>query len=772
MAGRVLALAGGLLVLILLASWQGLQPPRPAPAASPRDVFSAERAAGVLRDLYTGLESHPVGSPENRLLRDRIVEHLKGLGYRPEIQRELACREPRASCAVVENILARLEGSPGRPAVMLSTHYDSVPAGPGVSDAGVSVAAVLEIARVLRDAPRPGNPVIFFIGDGEEAGLLGARAFVGHHRWAPHVGVIINLEARGTAGRSWMFETSDGGGWLVGAYARSVPHPATASVAYAIYRRLPTDTDLTVYKAHGLHGVGFAFIDRSQQYHTSLDNLANLSLSSLQQQGGNTLALAVELAGMDLEAPGAGEAVFLDLFGRVALHWPAVVAPWMAGTGLLLGLAVCGGMILKGLARPGALLAGAGAWAGSALGGAAAGLGALGILDASGAFPGAYPAHSWAHVGAAWAAGCLPALLLYGVFCRRAGVWGLLGGSLLAWSLLGVGLTAVDPALSYMSAGPALLAGAGALVATLRRSHGRLPVTALLLLPASGAPALAQLVLVLFGAMGRTALPAISVLVALMVSTVLPSLAGAGRQVRRGLPAAALALLIAFTVAASILPPWTAERPRRLSLAHHQDAGTGRAWWAFYGGRPLPAGLLGAAGGEVRADRALPWWDRDEEVVAAPAHALEGPETRVTGLEEDGTLWLHLRSTRGASLMDVVLPGESRLTEVSYPGVGTSALGEGRPYSGGAWRSWRFRSIPPQGVTVRLDPGRGDSVEMWTMDRTRGLPGSARALLAARPAHAVPSQTGDVTVVFRKERIPLAAGRGGVPADRSLPPSG
>ncbi len=120
---------------------------------------------------------------------------------------------------------------------------------------------------------------------------------------------MVNLEARGTGGESIMFETSDENAWLVDAYAHAVRRPAALSVTYEAYKRLPNDTDLTVFKRAGLAGMNFAFIDEVSHYHTPLDDLAHLDLGSLQHQGENALAVARTLAGADLAHPGrAGRA--------------------------------------------------------------------------------------------------------------------------------------------------------------------------------------------------------------------------------------------------------------------------------------------------------------------------------------------------------------------------------------------------------------------------------------------------------------------------------
>ena len=99
--------------------------------------------------------------------------------------------------------------------------------------------------------------MIFLITDGEERGLLGADLFMREHPWRHDPGVVLNFEARGTGGPSYMFETSTGNAWMIRALQAAVPQAQATSVAYEIYRRMPNDTDLTVFKAGGLAGMNF-----------------------------------------------------------------------------------------------------------------------------------------------------------------------------------------------------------------------------------------------------------------------------------------------------------------------------------------------------------------------------------------------------------------------------------------------------------------------------------------------------------------------------------
>ena len=216
---RILSVAG-LLAAIFLVSFIALRLRAPKPSSTPGTQFSAIRAQEMLRQILGDDAPHPIGSMANEAVRTRIIDELVRLGYKPQIQVGFACSE-YGDCATVNNVVARLDGSEPPSAVLLAAHYDSVPAAPGDSDDGAGVAAVLEIARALRSLPQPRHSIILLIDDGEEAGLLGARAFVQSHPWAKEVRAAVNLDARGTAGPALMFETGSKSQWAVRLFAQN-----------------------------------------------------------------------------------------------------------------------------------------------------------------------------------------------------------------------------------------------------------------------------------------------------------------------------------------------------------------------------------------------------------------------------------------------------------------------------------------------------------------------------------------------------------------------
>jgi hypothetical protein len=323
-------------VLILLGALRSFSPPTAVGADAPDVVFSAIRAEAILRDLLQDGLPHVAGSPYNRVVRNRVIAQLESFGYQPEIQARFHCNPKFGSCSPVENIIVVKPGTEGKSAVLLTAHYDSSWAGPGAADDGAGVAAVLEIARMAADFPPFRNDVIFLISDSEENGLIGAHAFAEFHPLFEQVGAVINLEARGVTGSSAMFETGSGNRSLIRLFAKSVERPVANSLTYEMYRRMPNDTDYSVYKSRGVTGLNFAFVKGVAVYHSAIDDVDHLDLGSLQHHGQNAWAMLAALGERDLNRIASREdAGYIDLFGSLLIHYPEGL---IGGLSLFLGV--------------------------------------------------------------------------------------------------------------------------------------------------------------------------------------------------------------------------------------------------------------------------------------------------------------------------------------------------------------------------------------------------------------------------------------------------
>lgn len=230
--------------MLLLALLRCVPPDARGPDAA-RDEFSAGRVGTLLQKIIRPGVPHPTGSLDHARLRDAVIGEFRALGLEPEVQATFA-RDGRGLAEQVQNIVVPLRGTEGADAIALVAHYDSLPAGPGVADDASGVCSILEIARILTQRPPPPNDVIFLITDAEEHGLLGARAFAAEHPLMSKIRVVLNWEARGTRGPSFMSETGPDNLGLIRLMSRDCRRTISTSRFPAIYEVLPNDTDLTV----------------------------------------------------------------------------------------------------------------------------------------------------------------------------------------------------------------------------------------------------------------------------------------------------------------------------------------------------------------------------------------------------------------------------------------------------------------------------------------------------------------------------------------------
>ena len=636
---------------------------------------------------------------------------------------------------------------------MLTAHYDSVPAGPGVSDDLTAVAAALEIARLLKAGPPLRNSVLFLLDDGEEQGLLGARAFAESSPDAESVGAMVNLEARGTAGPSLMFQTSGQDAWLIDAFASRAPRPFTSSLFSTIYRFMPNDTDLTVFLRRGVPGLNFAFIDEPSHYHTPMDDLAHASAATLQHHGDNALAAVQGLAAGDLAAPPAGNAVFFDLLHVLVVRWRTGLSPLLGILALVLCLAAAWLARRRGLATWGAVVLGAVAPLLAAVLCCAVAYG-LALLVAR-AFHSLWIARPLPVSLAFWLASLAVTLALAGLLGRRQRSAGLWAGVWTGWSLLGLVTGLLLPGVSYLFLPAALVAGivgvavyagggsaAGRLAATLLPAL----VVALLWFPFLGS---------LYLGLGLTGLAVTAVALGFVFSTLVPLVGPAGALGRRWLPLAALAGAVLGAVLTLVTPSSSPEVPRDVMVELHEDAGTGETRWVLRGSFP-PAMRQAAAFGQ-RPVPPYPWSPPWAQTLIAPAPPLNAPGPELTVLadaiaEGRRNLRLRLASPRGALVGSVAIPSAARIHAVKIDGHAFAF--EGRQGAGAAkWRFFSNFTLPPGGSELEVVLDATEPLEWYVFDRSSGLPASAQALLAARPKDAIPIQDGDQVLVSRKVKI-------------------
>lgn len=265
--------------------------------------FSTERALNQVEIIAQ--KPHYVGSTNHELVANYLKLELNRIGLETSVQEGFTLND-KGLLVKSKNILARIKGTNNTKALLLLSHYDSAPHSfsKGASDDASGVATILEGVRAfLYSKHAQKNDIIILFSDAEELGLNGAALFVNQHPWAKDVGLVLNFEARGTSGPSYMLmETNKGNEAMVTAFSNAkTSHPVSNSLMYSIYKMLPNDTDLTVFREQGnIQGFNFAFIDGHFNYHTQQDDVQHLNKTTLAHQGTYIMPLIKYLANIDL----------------------------------------------------------------------------------------------------------------------------------------------------------------------------------------------------------------------------------------------------------------------------------------------------------------------------------------------------------------------------------------------------------------------------------------------------------------------------------------
>lgn len=294
------ALATRRLVPIVLSVFALLPVTRAAAQSAP--AFDSTRAYNHVRE-QVALGPRPAGTPANAKLRDYIVKRLAEYGYKA-IEQPFEAKTPIGPVKMT-NIVATLPGErPER--ILIASHFDTKPIDEfrfvGANDGASSTGALLELARVLKERPRPRYTIEFVFFDGEEAygewrepnHTYGSRHYVAAARSAGTLGSIkalilldmigdrsLNLR-RDTNSTPWLTD-------IVWATARKLGHGR-----HFLDEPLPVEDDHIHFMKAGIPSVDLIDLDYPD-WHTAGDTLDKVSAVSLQVVGDVVLAALPEI---------------------------------------------------------------------------------------------------------------------------------------------------------------------------------------------------------------------------------------------------------------------------------------------------------------------------------------------------------------------------------------------------------------------------------------------------------------------------------------------
>ena len=283
----------------------------PKPQNADYEGFSSARVVEDIRVISE--KPHSVAHPDERAqVREYLIDRLESMGADTVMQfRYDSIVGPQNKHVEYTfdavNLLA--EFAPASETVsgtdlMLVAHYDSRYSQPmprdtvwsyGAADDGYGVGVILEtvsLALKNRGEWKQGIKVLFT--DAEEPGMKGMKAIWENNREVfDNVGLVLNVEARGTWGPALLFEACPGNAKVQELYASTAAYPFTYSLTTVVYQFLPMFTDFTIVKDE-LPGLNFSNIADVNHYHTDLDNFSNISEKTIQHYGAQILPLTME----------------------------------------------------------------------------------------------------------------------------------------------------------------------------------------------------------------------------------------------------------------------------------------------------------------------------------------------------------------------------------------------------------------------------------------------------------------------------------------------
>lgn len=740
--GSVVALVVAILVGAL-ALWE-MQPPAPKPENAPPAEFSAVRAHKHLEAMC--VETHPTGSQAAMRVRQYIEQTVREMGYEPELHKAYVQdrndRPPFKMC-YIENVIVRVPGTASTGAFLNMAHYDSVPYGLGASDDGAGCASMLEVLRALKHLPPVKNDLIFLFTDGEEAGLLGPKAFL-KHPYCKDVKAVLNYEARGYYGPSLMFELSDENGWIIEQVAQAATKPIASSVMFDAAGRMPTTTDYEILKRAGYPGMGLAYVGGIEYYHTANDSPEKISLHSLQHHGEYGLPLDMHFGNIDFAAAQlrAPNKVYFNILGGWLVSYPQEWLPILTALCVLLVL----GALLAGVWRDAFTLPGV-------LAGALVHVVAIvitativGVVMYGGYMLNQeyvlYRTYTYLF-GYSFLTLCVYALALR-VAARRVSVSAIAAGALLLWVPILFVTGKYVTGGSYIAMWP--MAGAAVGLAVVWLAGDRLPKFGAPLITLLGAlPALLIITpLMYLSVISITIIPSSFWManLVLLLSVLCPVLVALVKRSGLIVPAAAAGVAVPLLLLATFGIRFTAETPKMTHFCYGMNCTTGEAFWLSKETEldDWLSKFFSSPDQRGRVDDII--YGQEGEFLRAPAPAMsEGhPEVTVLGDEvKEGMRHLKIRvaSPRKAARLDVAI---DPTVDIFAAAVNEMPMGsdDGTPQKKGdrAWRL-RYQGLSYEGIVLDLKLTPGVPMPLVVRETSFGVPPIPGITIPARPANNV-----------------------------------
>ncbi|HEX2910966.1 MAG TPA: M20/M25/M40 family metallo-hydrolase [Chloroflexia bacterium] len=757
---RTLVMFSILLVLLAIGIWQ-LFPPSVVPATTSSTQFSAERAFVHIK--ATAQTPHPVGSSAIEKSREYIIQQIQALGLTPQLQKSTGgtAYSNRLLAGTVQNIVARLDGQTPGKAIALVGHYDSQPQTPGAADDGAAVATLLETMRALKAGPPLQNDVIFIFTDGEEMDTLGAEAFAARHPWYKEIALLLNFDAGGNAGPSIVMRTTTPNGKLIQATGQAVADPLAFSFMPELLKLVPAGTDYDAFTGGTLAKMDMMYFYNRAVYHTSLDNIANFNLESLQHHGNYALALTRYFGDRDLDGLQGENVVYFSLLRTFVVSYPV---SWALPLAILAGL-LLGGLLVTGLRngrlKPKGILGGALFFIASLLAppilGSLVWLGVMVIQPDYWRFVIGTPYNSMVYLVAFLALTLGLVTTFFVLFHCKISTPDLLSGVL----AVGVALTLLTglylPGFSYLFVWPVVFSLAPLAWLLLKKeapfaenSWGMVGFSGLAVAPIMllGIP----LIFGLFMALGLLfpfvpSIPTIGptlLFTAVLLGMMVPQLALLTKIRKWTLPLVAALISVLFLVVGSLTAGFDQSRPLPNGTWYVLDGDKAQASWYSYGDSPdsWSAQFFTAGYSNVSLEELY-----GSSTSMYPAKAIKGPAPLVNLSEPQLQVLSDRQESQGRTLeFKVSSPRHARTLHLQVSGPVQAVSLNGRAFEDSDWaklEDWDllYVGLPEEGLSIQLTTKLSQELTLKVTDTSDGLPEIAGLKWTGRPASMMPIST-------------------------------
>jgi hypothetical protein len=274
-----------------------------APAPTALLSFKETEAMAHLHKLAVDIGTRHGGSAEEWEAAQYAVTHFQSLGYSPQVM-----NVPLPTGATSHNVIITKPGTSDL-TIVIGAHMDCHGVSPGGNDNGSGSAAILELARALKDVDLVPTVVLVLFGQEEPLGDGNAdHHHYGSRRYAStmtaeqkvDLAAMISLDMIGVGGTFNIHYMERGPRSLV----NMMLSYSSRTGSGVVYLKDPSRYGYSDHEPFELAGYPAAWLEwrADSLYHTAGDTYAHCSGAKIQRAGGMVLGFLASLRTTDLQA--------------------------------------------------------------------------------------------------------------------------------------------------------------------------------------------------------------------------------------------------------------------------------------------------------------------------------------------------------------------------------------------------------------------------------------------------------------------------------------